>query len=108
MAARSQGANHYHHFPGAAPGERGTQRLQRIQGTTEVEVPRYADNTAPDLWVVRNPDGSFGLVPSSVQPNHPDWPGAIKGWPKPSLEYRRKKYDVYIEVAEGSLEISEI
>jgi len=61
------------------------------------------DGKPGELWVVRQADGSFGVVSSDYQPDHAKWPGAVKGWPVPTLEYKRKSFDVYINVAEGDV-----
>ena len=86
------------------PPNDGIENLKEIRHSTDAEVPPYVDDKVGDLWVVRQADGSFGVISSSYQPDHPKWPGAIKGWPVPSLEYRRSRYDIHIDIAEKSLE----
>lgn len=68
-----------------------------------LEVPKYADGKPGEIWVQRFEDLTYGLVLSDYQPNHPAWPGRIKGWPVPSLEYRRKRWDIFIKSEEGDV-----
>ncbi|KFI06710.1 hypothetical protein JN27_13595 [Massilia sp. BSC265] len=68
--------------------------LPEVTEEHEVEVPEYAE--AGELWVIRDGKGKIGVVSSNVQPDHPAWPGKIKGWPIPSLEYQRQRWELYI------------
>lgn len=68
--------------------------LPEVKETHIVDVPPYVDNRAGDLWVLRNADGSIGVVSSIYQPDNPKWPGKIKGWPMPSLEYQRERWEL--------------
>lgn len=70
-----------------------------------VEVAPYAKGEVGELWVVRAADGTMGLVSSNYQPNHPKWPGKIKGWPIPDLAYRRQRYDLYIKDAQETVDL---
>lgn len=67
-----------------------------------VEVPEYKGKPG-ELWVLLQSDGRVAVVSSDLQPDHPDWPGAIKGWPVPSLEYMRAQADMYIKAEEGDV-----
>ncbi|AXE30510.1 hypothetical protein DK842_11740 [Chromobacterium phragmitis] len=58
-----------------------------------VEVPRYEASDVGTVWVQLLPDDKVALVVSRYDPSNANWPGAIKGWPKPSLEYRRQLWD---------------
>ncbi|ATD61133.1 hypothetical protein CNX70_13885 [Janthinobacterium svalbardensis] len=69
--------------------------LPEIRKSTVVELPHYDE--PQELWVLRNVDGSMSIVSSMYQPDHPKWPGKIKGWPVPSLEYRRERWGLYME-----------
>ncbi len=69
--------------------------LPEIRKSTVVEMPHY--DKPEELWVLRNADGSMGIVSSIYQPDHPKWPGKIKGWPVPSLEYRRERWNLHME-----------
>lgn len=77
--------------------------LPEIKETHLAEVPEYAFGKPGELWVIRNSDGSFGLVSSDYQPDHARWPGKVKGWPVPSVAYQRKQWDLYIEHEEGGV-----
>lgn len=70
------------------------RRIQVVKGEHVVDVPRYIDGKPGELWVLREADGQVTVVSSDVQPNHPGWPGKIKGWPVPSLEYRRERWEL--------------
>ncbi|WP_137009668.1 DUF3304 domain-containing protein [Aquitalea aquatilis] len=57
----------------------------------QVDVPRYT--TPARVWIqIMSPDKVLVTV-SNYSPENPNWPGEIKGGPKPSLEYRRKIWD---------------
>ncbi len=58
-----------------------------------VEVPHYPADQPTELWVIRTPSGDMNLVASNVDPSHEAWPGAIKGWPEPSLALKRRYWD---------------
>jgi hypothetical protein len=75
---------------------------EEIRQAHVVEVPEYKGKPG-ELWVLLQADGRVAVVSSDVQPDHPDWPGATKGWPVPSVEFMRKQADMYIEDAESSL-----
>jgi len=82
-----------------------SQTIKETRNTVEVEVPNYVDGKPGDLWIVRSADGSFGLVSSSYQPDHPKWPGKVKGWPVPSVEYRRTLWDQQIKFEASYVEL---
>jgi hypothetical protein len=71
-----------------------------------VDLPPYIAGAVGELWVIRAPDGSVGLISSNYQPDHAKWPGKIKGWPVPSLEYQRARQDLYIKDAQDAIETS--
>jgi hypothetical protein len=79
------------------PPDHPEKAIEEINETHRVEVPQYVDGKPGELWVVRQADGTFGVVSSDYQPDHAKWPGAVKGWPVPTLEYRRKLFDVNIK-----------
>lgn len=58
-----------------------------------VDVPPYAEDDVGTVWVQLLPDDKVALVVSRYDPSNSNWPGVIKGWPKPSLEYRRQLWD---------------
>jgi hypothetical protein len=77
-------------------GKSADNSLREVVTTQLAEVPRYADGKPGELWVLRAANGSIDLVSSDFQPNHPKWPGKVKGWPVPSLEYQRERWDLYV------------
>ncbi|MCX7279794.1 MAG: DUF3304 domain-containing protein [Burkholderiales bacterium] len=79
--------------------------IEEIRETHRVTVPEYPKGRPGELWVLRNADGTFGVVISDYQPDHAKWPGTVKGWPVPSVEYQREYWDMYIKDAEGSVEV---
>jgi len=81
-----------------------SQTIKEIRNAFVAEVPSYVDGKPGDLWIVRSADGSFGVVSSSYQPDHPKWPGKVKGWPVPTVEYRRVLWDQRIEHEAGYVE----
>jgi hypothetical protein len=78
-------------------GKSADDSLHDIASTHLVEVPQYADGKPGELWVLRAADGSMDIVSSDFQPDHPKWPGKVKGWPVPSLGYQRTRWDLYIK-----------
>ena len=88
--------------PGIKVEIRTTQWLRRlpdgtlpeVKKTEVVEVPPYADGVPGEVWVLRSPDGVMSVLSSKFQPDHPKWPGKIKGWPVPSIEFRREYWEL--------------
>jgi hypothetical protein len=83
--------------------------LPEVTQEHEVDVPEYAE--AEELWVIRDAQGKISVVSSNVQPDHPGWPGKVKGWPVPSVEYQRERWELYrnheanyVKLYEASLE----
>jgi hypothetical protein len=91
-----------HWLPKAADGH-----LPVVKEKHVVDVPRYGDGKAGELWVLRAADGSMSLVSSDFQPDHPKWPGTVKGWPVPSLAYQRERWDIYINHEKGGVKLFE-
>jgi hypothetical protein len=87
------------------PPKKGDGSLPKVQENHVIEVPPYADGKVGDLWVLRNADGTLGVVSSDYQPDHEKWPGKTKGWPVPSLAYQRERWDLYIEHEEGYVQL---
>lgn len=81
--------------------------IPEIAETKLIDVPAYVDDKPGELWVLRMPDGQFGIVSSDYQPDHAKWPGKIKGWPVPSLAYQREQVDLYIRREEGAVRLYE-
>lgn len=78
-------------------GKSADDSLHDVASTHVVEVPRYPDTKPGELWVLRAANGAMDIVSSDFQPDHPNWPGKVKGWPEPSLAYQRQRWDLYIE-----------
>lgn len=78
--------------------------LSEVEKIYTVEVPVYPEG-AGELWVLRTANGTIELVTSNVEPDHPQWPGKLKGWPEPSLEYQRKRWELYLGLAKGKVDI---
>lgn len=79
--------------------------LPEVRKKHIVDLPPYVNGKAGELWVVRAADGSMAIVSSNFQPDHVNWPGLIKGWPVPSLEYQRERHDLYVKHAESSVRL---
>ncbi|CAN7642238.1 DUF3304 domain-containing protein [Pseudoduganella sp. LjRoot289] len=78
--------------------------LPEVKETKIVEVPPYVNGKPGELWVLRGADGTLSLVSSDFQPDHAKWPGTVKGWPIPSLEYKRARWDLYIKIEQDLLD----
>lgn len=79
--------------------------LPEIKDVAVIELPQYPSDGPGELWVLRTADGKIDIVASNLQPDHADWPGAVKGWPVPSVEYRRKRWEVYRKREEGNVKL---
>jgi hypothetical protein len=79
--------------------------IPEIKGEHIVEVPPYANGKPGELWVLRAADGSVSVISSDFQPDHPKWPGKVKGWPVPSLEYRRERWEIRRVYEEGGVRL---
>lgn len=79
--------------------------LREVVGTHAVDLPPYPNGQPGELWVLRNADGTMGLVSSDVQPDHPNWPGKVRGWPVPSLAYQRERWGIYVEHERGGVKL---
>jgi len=70
--------------------------------TKEIELPPYPDGQAGMLWALFYSDGSVQVVSSNYAPGHAKWPGKIKGGPVPTLEYRRKMWQLDYDQAKDT------
>lgn len=70
-----------------------------------IELPRYAGDELGTLWVLQLPNGRVEVLNSSVGPEHPQWSGAVKGWPQPSLAYRTKIWKIHHDQAASSVKV---
>lgn len=79
--------------------------LPEVRQVHVVDIPQYIDGKPGELWVLRNADESVSVVSSDVQPDHEKWPGKVKGWPLPSLEYQRERWELFRKHEEGGVEL---
>jgi hypothetical protein len=73
--------------------------LPKTTDAALADIPQYSQ--PQELWVVRDVEGKMVIVISNFEPDHPKWPGAVKGWPVPSLAYKRDRADIYIRNRKG-------
>ncbi|MDB5935882.1 MAG: hypothetical protein JWQ01_3226 [Massilia sp.] len=88
-------------------GKLADKSLHDVVENQLIDVPRYADGKPGELWVLRTATGALDLVSSDFQPDHPKWPGRVKGWPVPSLAYQRERWDLYITHEKGGVKLYE-
>lgn len=69
-----------------------------------VPVPPYTPRDMGTVWVQLLPGGKVVLVVSRYDPDHPSWPGEVKGWPLPTLEFRRQIWDRDMDLMRKELE----
>ena len=81
--------------------------LSSVKKSFTLDIPAYGLGKVPELWILRTSDNEFSLVASNFQPNHPEWPGKIKGWPVPSVEYRRIIHARYLKEAQSDVNLYE-
>jgi hypothetical protein len=79
--------------------------LPEVKAVHTVEVPRYVDGKPGELWVVREANGSVAVISSDFQPNHPKWPGKVKGWPVPSRAYQMERWELFKKLEEEKVEL---
>lgn len=89
------------------PKRLSDESSREIKEVIEAEVPKYADGEPGEIWVLRHSDGKLEVVASDHQPDHPKWPGSVKGWPVPSIEYRRERWELYRKHEAGVVELYE-
>ncbi len=89
-----------HWLPQAADGS-----LPRIDKNETVEVPPYVDDKPGELWIIRSAEGGISVVSSNYEPSHPKWPGKVRGWPVPSIEYKREQWQMYRDHEEGVVRV---
>jgi hypothetical protein len=86
-------------------GKLADKTLREVPRINSVDVPQYKDGKPGELWVLRSADGTISLVSSDFQPDHPKWPGEVKGWPVPSLAFQREQWDKYIDYENGGVKL---
>ena len=79
--------------------------LPKTVNSTLVDIPQYQQ--PQELWVVRDAEGAMVIVMSNFEPDHPKWPWKIKGWPVPSLAYKRERADLYIKLKKDDIRNSQ-
>lgn len=72
-----------------------------------VDLPPYVDGKPGRLWAVHYQDGSVDVFSSENGPPHAKWPGKVKGWPVPSIEYRRARWVVFLEDKKSAVRAAE-
>lgn len=77
--------------------------LSEEKGIYTLELPPYLNGNPGELWILRTVGGAIEIVSSDLQPDHPQWPGKIKGWPIPSREYRLQRWRLYRSNAQATL-----
>jgi hypothetical protein len=85
--------------------KRADGSLPEVKETHLVEVPHYVDGKPGELWIIRTPESEVNVVSSDFQPDHPQWPGKIKGWPVSSLEYQRQRWEILRDYEEGGVKL---
>ena len=88
-------------------GKDADSSLHDIDSTHLAEVPPYVGDKPGELWILRAADGSFDIVSSDFQPDHPKWPGRVKGWPIPALDYQRQRWDLHIDYEKRGVSLYE-
>ena len=83
----------------------GSNDMIETKRSDVLDVPYYPIGKPPEFWVLRSENNSLMLVGSDLQPDHPEWPGKIRGWPVPSLKYRRERWEIYFKVAKENVEL---
>ncbi|WP_374581470.1 DUF3304 domain-containing protein [Pseudoduganella sp.] len=63
---------------------------RRVKQSVTLDLPKPVDERPSELWVIRNPDGTFDLIACNCGPSHEKWPGKIKGMPIASKSHREK------------------
>jgi hypothetical protein len=81
--------------------------LPEVKRVDVVELPPYGLGKAGDLWVLRSSEGAMSIVSTDLQPDHQKWPGAVKGWPIPSLAFQREHHDLLISLVESDIRAAE-
>jgi hypothetical protein len=85
--------------------DRVTKKISEFKDKQTVEVPQYLDGKPGELWVLREADGKISVISSDFQPDHPKWPGKVKGWPVPTLEYQRERWEIYRAYEEDGVKL---
>jgi hypothetical protein len=68
-----------------------------------MHLPPYGENEVGSLWIMAHEDETAEAVVSRQDPKSPAWPGKVKGYPKPSREYRLKIWEREVKEAENAV-----
>ena len=83
----------------------GENKISEFKDVRLVDVPPYVEGKPGELWVLREVDGGVSVISSDFQPDHPKWPGKVKGWPVPSLAYQRERWELYRKHEQGGVDL---
>ena len=83
----------------------GENKISEFKDVRVVDVPPYVEGKPGELWVLREADGGVSVLSSDYQPDHPKWPGKVKGWPVPSLAYQRERWELYRKHEQGGIDL---
>jgi len=75
-------------------------KLPEVNKVYALDLPPYPDGKVGELWVLRTSEGGIEVVMSDVEPDQPEWPGKVKGWPEPSLAFQREQWELHRKHAE--------
>ena len=81
--------------------------LPAVKQSVVLDIPVYEQGKAAELWILRTADDEYNIVASNLQPDHPKWPGKIKGWPVPSVEYQRIIHARFLKEAQSDVDLYE-
>ena len=71
------------------------------------DVLPYVDGKVEHLWIASYPDGTVEAISSQYIPTHEKWSGRVKGWPVPSIEFRRQLWDQKMSDVRSNLQVEE-
>lgn len=77
--------------------------LPKAISSTLADIPQYSQ--PQEMWVLRDVEGKMTVVISKFEPDHPEWPGQVKGWPVPSLAYLRDRADIHINMSKSYVRV---
>ena len=81
--------------------------LSSVKKSYVLDIPAYEQGKAAELWILRTAADEYNLVASNFQPDHPQWPGKIKGWPVPSVAYQQILYARSLKEAQSDVDLFE-
>ena len=81
--------------------------LSSVKKSYVLDIPAYEQGKAAELWILRTAADEYNLVASNFQPDHPQWPGKIKGWPVPSVAYQQILHARLLKEAQSDVDLFE-